>query len=100
MNTHIETAFILHSLWSVRPQSTHNIKVLSGRAWVTLVGDLDADNPDHVLLAGDTLCVPTGQHLVVEAWPRHANDTLMVAWQALAHDDSTKTASGANSTLA
>ena len=100
MNTTIESLFVIEVLWSARPQTAHVIKVLEGRAWATLVGDLEADNPDHVMLNGSKLKVSPGQHLVVEAWPRHDNDALKVIWQPLGQNDIELTAYCAESTSA
>ena len=77
-----QTSFVVSQLWAARPLCEHRLQVLSGRAWVTLSGDMDKDNPDHVLLSGDSLQVAAGQHLVVEAWPRHPTDMLTLSWLA------------------
>ncbi|MFM7801019.1 MAG: DUF2917 domain-containing protein [Limnohabitans sp.] len=87
MDALFESAFVIDGLWSARPQTTHTLQVLEGRAWATVVGELDADNPDHVLVKGNRLQVLRGQHLVVEVWPRHDNDILKVAWQVLNQAD-------------
>jgi hypothetical protein len=75
-----QTSFVVSQLWAARPLCEHRLQVLSGRAWVTLSGDMDKDNPDHVLFSGDSLQVAAGQHLVVEAWPRHRADVLKLSW--------------------
>ena len=70
------------SLW---PDTDHVLKVVQGRAWVTLVGKLEQVNPDIFLHEGDALWVEAGQHLVLEPWTRHAQDLLRVQWQ-IAYD--------------
>jgi mannose-6-phosphate isomerase-like protein (cupin superfamily) len=70
---------------SFKPQTDHLLTVLQGRAWVTLRGEMAQDNPDHILEEGATLCVPAGQHVVIESWARHALDPLEVQWQ-IAYD--------------
>lgn len=77
-----EHPFTVTQLWSARPLCEYRLQVESGRAWATLNGPLDQDDPDHVLLAGDGLQVAADQHLVVEAWPRHPGEVLTLSWQA------------------
>jgi len=77
---------LVSSLVSLRPSTPHVLRVVHGRAWVTLVGLMDQDNPDVFLAEGDVLQVPAGQHLVLESWPRHAGEQLLVDWQ-IAYDD-------------
>ena len=71
---------------SMRPKTPHVLRVLHGRAWVTLVGPMAHDNPDLFLVEGEVLNVPAGQHLVLESWPRQAGDQLRVIWQ-IAYDE-------------
>ncbi len=77
-----QTSFVVSQLWACHPLCAHRLQVVSGRAWVTLRGEMDKVNPDHVLLCGDVLQVVGGQHLVVEAWARHPGDVLRLSWQA------------------
>jgi len=78
-----DSPFVVTQLWTARPSSDHRLLVTSGRAWATLSGEWDKDNPDHVLLCGDGLHVAAGQHLVVEAWPRHPAEVLTLTWLAI-----------------
>jgi len=77
MNTR---TFEIQRIWSTTPHSTHLLKVISGRAWITTTGKMGQDNPDHVLIAGDCLQVHADQQVVIESWPRHIADTLTVRW--------------------
>ena len=77
MNTH---TFDIQRIWSATPHSTHLLKVISGRAWITMTGEMGQVNPDHVLQAGDCVQVLADQQVVVESWPRHAGDALTVRW--------------------
>ncbi|HLO93563.1 MAG TPA: DUF2917 domain-containing protein [Burkholderiaceae bacterium] len=46
------------------------LKVLEGRVWLTRDGRLNRPALDVWLEAGDTLAVPSGAVLVLEAWPQ------------------------------
>jgi len=46
------------------------LKVLEGRVWLTRDGRLDRPALDVWLEAGDSLAVPSGAELVLEAWPQ------------------------------
>lgn len=59
---------------ALRPREASRFLVMRGRAWVTL-----GDGIDHVLSAGDSLPVPLGARVVVEAW----GDGLAFDWLAL-----------------
>jgi len=92
-----QTSFVVSELWAARPLCEHRLQVVSGRAWVTLNGEMDKDNPDHVMLSGSVLQVPAGQHLVVEAWPRHPADVLRLSWlENDKSESSVKTESASN----
>lgn len=80
--------FAIDTLWTARPPHEYLLQVLGGRAWVTLKGCLNKSNPDHVLLAQDTLKVPAGQHLVVESWPRYPSDVLTISWRPVTEKQS------------
>jgi hypothetical protein len=77
-----QTSLVVRHLWSARPASDYRLVVTSGRAWVTMRGEMGKHNPDHMMLCGDVLQVAGGQHLVVEAWPRHPADVLTLSWLA------------------
>ncbi len=85
MNTHHIEQLQINKVMSLRPDTNHVLKVVQGRAWVTLSGKLEQDNPDIFLLEGETLWVAAGQHLVLEPWPRDPQDLLWVQWQ-IAYD--------------
>ena len=46
------------------------LKVLEGRVWLTRDGRLSRPALDVWLEAGDSLSVPSGAELVLEAWPQ------------------------------
>lgn len=46
------------------------LKVLEGRVWLTRDGRLNRPALDVWLEAGDSLTVPSGAELVLEAWPQ------------------------------
>lgn len=85
MNNQQNQTFEVTRAMSFRPQTNHVLTLVKGRAWVTLVGEMEKDNPDLFLEEGEHLCVQAGQHLVVESWARHALDPLEVQWQ-IAYD--------------
>jgi hypothetical protein len=68
---------------SFRSDKPHTLEVAHGRAWVTLVGQLDKANPDIFLTDGQTLQVDFSQHVVLEPWPRFPGDELSVQWVEL-----------------
>jgi hypothetical protein len=68
---------------SFRSDKPHALEVTHGRAWVTLVGELDKANPDIFLTEGQVLEVAGLQHVVVEPWPRFLGDELSVQWEEL-----------------
>lgn len=72
---------------SFKPSTCHVLKVVQGRAWVTLEGECGQDNPDIFLQDGEEIWVAAGQHLVLEAWSRHPGEPLWVQWQ-IAYDGS------------
>ena len=65
---------------SLRSSQATNLRVLGGRAWVTL-GEADAgapgDSGDRFLEAGEVLCVPAGARLVLEPFSQQG-DTVAV----------------------
>jgi hypothetical protein len=68
---------------SFRSDQPHTLEVAHGRAWVTLVGQLDQGNPDIFLTEGQAIQVAADQHVVLEPWPRYVGDELSVLWTAL-----------------
>ena len=68
---------------SFRSDKPYTLEVAHGRAWVTMVGQLDKANPDIFLTDGQTLQVKFSQHVVVEPWPRYPGDELRVQWVEL-----------------
>ena len=72
--------FDIQRIWSASPASAHLLQVTSGRAWITVTGEMGQVNPDHVLQPGDCLQVLADQQVVVESWPRHAGDALTIRW--------------------
>ncbi len=87
MNAAHSPFFSVQSAVSLRPAVTHVLRVVNGRAWVTLVGQMEQDNPDLFLNKGDVLHIQAGQHVVVESWAREPGEPLLVQWQ-IAYDDS------------
>lgn len=85
MHTQSNEPFLVECVLSLQPKATHLLKVMKGRAWVTLVGECDQYNPDIFLQEGEEVRVQAGQHVVMEAWARHAGDGLWVQWQ-IAYD--------------
>lgn len=53
------------------------LKVLEGRVWLTRDGRMNRPALDVWLEAGDSIAVPSGAELVLEAWP-HARFQLLV----------------------
>lgn len=76
---HVEKA------WSWWTESRCLLTVVQGRAWATLVGAMDQVNPDIFLCDGQAILIPANQHIVLESWPRHAADPLVLHWQ-IAYD--------------
>lgn len=85
MNAHSIEDLQVNQAMSLWPDTNHVLKVLQGRAWVSLVGKMDQNNPDIFLHEGEALWVEAGQHLVIEPWARHPLDLLRVQWQ-IAYD--------------
>ncbi len=71
---------LVTSATSFQAQTAHTLEVAHGRAWVTLVGQLDQANPDIFLTDGQAIQVVADQHVVVEPWPRFHGDELSVQW--------------------
>ena len=71
---------LVTSATSFQAQTAHTLKIAHGRAWVTVVGQLDQANPDIFLTEGQAIQVPADQHVVVEPWPRSPGDELSVQW--------------------
>ena len=71
---------LVTSATSFQAQTAHTLKIAHGRAWVTLVGQLDQANPDLFLTDGQAIQVAADQHVVVETWPRFPGDELSVQW--------------------
>lgn len=72
---------------SLRPRCAGVLEVVQGRVWLTLRGSW-SDRPgavaDHVLQAGERLCIAAGQHAVVEAWGPCANaDAAALRWSGV-----------------
>ena len=74
---------LITSAKSFQAETSHTLEVAHGRAWVTVVGQLDQANPDIFLSAGQALQVAAAQHVVVEPWPRYPGDELSVQWVEL-----------------
>ena len=74
---------LITSAKSFQAETSHTLEVAHGRAWVTVVGQLDQANPDIFLTQGKILQVAAHQHVVVEPWPRYPGDELSVQWVAL-----------------
>ena len=71
------------SATSFQAQTAHTLKIAHGRAWVTVVGQLDQANPDIFLTEGQAINFTADQHVVVEPWPRFHGDELSVQWVEL-----------------
>jgi hypothetical protein len=65
---------------SLKPLVASRLQISAGRAWVTLNFPKQLVTPDWVLYPQDSLWVPGGRHLVMEAWPRWAGDELLFRW--------------------
>jgi hypothetical protein len=74
---------LITSAMSFQAETTHTLEVAHGRAWVTVVGQLDQANPDIFLSEGQAIQVAAAQHVVVEPWPRYPGDELSVQWVEL-----------------
>ena len=74
---------LITSAKSFQAETSHTLEVAHGRAWVTVVGQLDQANPDIFLTQGQAIQVAAQQHVVVEPWPRYPGDELSVQWVAL-----------------
>lgn len=75
-----------HSLWSVSQGEAismsigpgpRELSVSEGRLWLTLRGALDAPAEDHWLEAGESVQLPSGSRVVMEAWPQAAFQLLV-----------------------
>jgi hypothetical protein len=80
METLHRNLLLIDSATSFQAQTAHVLEVAHGRAWVTLVGQLDQANPDIFLTEGQAIQVAADQHVVVEPWPRFRGDELSVQW--------------------
>ena len=80
METLHRNLLLIDSATSFQAQTAHVLEVAHGRAWVTLVGQLEQANPDIFLTQGQSLQVVASQHVVVETWPRFPGDELSVQW--------------------
>ena len=69
---------LITSAKSFQAETSHTLEVAHGRAWVTVVGQLDQANPDIFLTQGQAIQVAAQQHVVVEPWPRYPGDELSV----------------------
>ena len=74
---------LITSAMSFQAETSRTLEVAHGRAWVTVVGQLDQANPDIFLTEGQALRVTAEQHVVVEPWPRYPGDELSVRWTEL-----------------
>jgi hypothetical protein len=61
---HSDSAAHPHSAHTVRPERDSLLRIAQGAAWVTL----PSQRGDHVLQAGQTLAVCSGEHVVIEDW--------------------------------
>ena len=68
-----------HRALSLYPVEDSELRICSGRAWVTLnLPQVHGGLGDLVLQAGETLRVPAGTHLVMEPW--RTGDALRFDW--------------------
>ena len=74
---------LITSAKSFQAETSQTLEVAHGRAWVTVVGQLDQANPDIFLTQGQAIQVAAQQHVVVEPWPRFPGDELSVQWVEL-----------------
>jgi hypothetical protein len=68
---------------SLRPARAGQLRVLSGRAWVTLGGPYAGrgnELGDVFLAAGDSLAVPAGARMVIESAPDRSGQALRFDW--------------------
>ncbi len=49
---------------------TRELSVTAGKLWLTLHGELDEPAEDYWLEAGQSLTLPSGSRVVMEAWPQ------------------------------
>ena len=68
-----------HSLWSVSQgealslsigPGSRELSVTQGRLWLTLRGELEEPAEDHWLEPGQSVHLPSGSRVVMEAWPQ------------------------------
>jgi hypothetical protein len=60
---------------TLSPHEPGLLEVVYGEVWATFDGPHSGppnDLGDHVVRAGERLCIPAGQHLVVESWRAEA----------------------------
>jgi hypothetical protein len=68
---------------SLRPARAGQLRVLSGRAWVTLGGPYTGhgnEQGDQFVAAGNSLGVPAGARLVIESAPDLSGQALRFDW--------------------
>ncbi len=68
-----------HSVWTVSQgeamslsigPGARELSVTEGRLWLTLRGELDQPAEDHWLEPGQSVELPSGSRVVMEAWPQ------------------------------
>lgn len=71
--------FHQHSVWSVSQGEAmslsigpglRELSVTEGRLWLTLRGELDQPAEDYWLESGQSVQLPSGSRVVMEAWPQ------------------------------
>lgn len=83
-STHQPRGYVVgaHRAISLRPVEDSRLRIIAGRAWVTLNLPHQADGlGDHRVGAGETLLVPAGAHLVMEPW--RSGDALRFDWSVV-----------------
>ncbi|HEY8101156.1 MAG TPA: DUF2917 domain-containing protein [Burkholderiaceae bacterium] len=55
-------------LVSIRLEESRAVRMMNGRVWITI----EADLTDYWLSVGETLVLPRGRHIVIEADSQHS----------------------------
>jgi hypothetical protein len=76
LNVPPESELTVDPILSWRLNMKYMLTITAGRAWITQIGRFNDVNPDFFLEENDSILIPAGQHVVVEAWPRYAGDVL------------------------
>lgn len=63
-------------LVSIRLEENRTIRVVSGRVWITIETDVN----DYWLFVGETLALPRGRHIVIEADSGHSCIDFLPQW--------------------